>query len=125
MERTPCYGRCPIYDIKLYDNGLLLYNAKKFTDTVGCFFRVLSKEEMATLKDKFNKASFFKLAAKYPEDGNTPTDLPSCILFFNNGSNKKTVTDKRWKTPETLTGLEKSVDSLIDLKVLQFCDTKF
>ncbi len=122
MERTPCFGRCPIYDIKLYENGLLVYNAKKFADTAGCFYRVLSKQEINAVKEKFNNSVFFQLANQYPEDKRTPTDLPSCILFYNNGTAQKTITDKRWETPETLTTLEKTVDSLVTSKILQFCD---
>ncbi len=122
MERTPCYGRCPVYTINLYENGLLIYNAKQFTDTSGCFYRVLSKYEITEVKDRFNNSGFFKMSNQYPEDKKTPTDLPSCILFFSNEDQQKTIIDKRWQTPETLTALEKSVDSLVNSKILQFCD---
>ncbi len=122
MERTPCFGRCPIYQVKLYENGLLIYDAQKFTDTTGCFYRVLSKQQLNQIKNRFAAAGFFSMANTYPEDVKTPTDLPSCIVYFSDGKKDKTVTDKRWKTPEALTSLELQIDSLINFKNLQFCD---
>jgi hypothetical protein len=122
MERTPCFGRCPVYTIKLYENGLLVYNTKQFTDTTACRYTVLTKEKVAGVKTLFNNSQFFDLANQYPEDKKTPTDLPSCILFYNNGTQQKTITDKKWGAPETLTALEKSVDSLVNVKILHFCD---
>lgn len=122
MERTPCYGRCPIYTIELYENGLLLYNTRHFNDTAACRYRVLTKQQIDEVKVKFNSSEFFKMANKYPEDRQTPTDLPSCILFYNDGIQKKTITDKRWETPEKLTALEQTVDSLVKSEILHFCD---
>lgn len=122
LERTPCFGRCPIYSIKIYGNGLLVYDAQKFNDTTGVFCSVISKTELETLKTHFNNSGFFQMADKYPEDAKSPTDLPSCIVYYNNGSVQKTVTDKRFKTPETLTGLEREIDALVNFKKLQFCD---
>lgn len=122
MERTPCYGRCPIYTIELYENGLLLYNTKQFNDTAACRYRVLNKQQIEDVETMFNSSGFFKMANKYPEDKQTPTDLPSCILFYNSGMQKKTITDMRWGAPETLTALEQSVDSLVKSEILHFCD---
>ena len=70
----------------------------------------------------FNNSGFFKMANKYPEDKQTPADLPSCILFYNSGTQKKTITDKRWGAPDTLTALEQNVDSLVKSGILHFCD---
>lgn len=122
MERTPCFGRCPVYQIKLYANGLLIYNAEKFTDTVGCFYSVLTKSEVKAVEEKFKQADFFGLEDTYPLNNQTPTDLPSCIVFYSKNGREKTVTDKRFKSPEVLTQLENSIDSLVKTRILQFCD---
>lgn len=122
MERTACFGRCPIYQIKLYQNGLLVYNAEQFTDTVGCFYSVLTKPEIAVIEEKLKQANFFGLADSYPVGVQTPTDLPSCIVFYNKNGRQKTVTDKRFKSPEMLTYIENSIDSLVNTRKLQICD---
>ncbi|HLP53245.1 MAG TPA: DUF6438 domain-containing protein [Chitinophagales bacterium] len=123
LERTPCFGRCPVYDIKLYENGLLLYNAVKNTDTTGCFYAVLNKDEVAAIKDKFNKSGFMQMADRYPEDNRAPSDLPSVVLYFNNGTAQKTVRDKRWETPIALAELQTTIEELVRTKKLQNCDT--
>lgn len=122
MQRTACYGRCPIYDITIYKNGLLIYNAKQFTDTTGCFFRQLNRQQLSTIKKWFATANFFGMAAKYPEDKAALTDLPSCIIFYQDGKRKKTVTDRHVDTPPALKHLEQQIDALIAKENLQNCD---
>jgi hypothetical protein len=58
----------------------------------------------------------------YPFDERAPVDLPSCVIFFKNNYQDKTVIDHHWKTPENLAFLERKIDSLANPKLLQFCD---
>lgn len=122
MQRTACYGRCPIYDITIYKNRLLIYNAKQFTDTTGCFFRQLTKQQVNDIQAAFFTANFFDMADKYPEEKAALTDLPSCIIFYNNGKRQKTVTERHVDTPPALKQLEQQIDDLIATKNLQNCN---
>lgn len=122
LERTPCFGRCPVYEIKIYANGLLLYQGKRNVADTGCHYRKISKQELASLKEAFCNAGFFEMADSYPENERAPVDLPSCIIFFKSGNQEKTLTDHHWNTPEKLTLLEKKIDFLTTSKFLQFCD---
>ena len=122
LERTPCFGRCPVYNIKVYENGLVLYNAEKNTDTVGCFYAVITKQELQGLKSKFIANGFMDMADKYPEEGKAPVDLPSCVLTFNNNGVTKTVRDKRWETPMPLAELQTTIEQIVKNKILHNCD---
>ena len=122
MERTPCFGACPVYEIKLYSNGLLLYNGKRFTEKIGCCYRKVTKQEVKSVADYIASSGFFALENKYPVLGKAPTDLPGSTLYFKHGTNEKTITEHSWETPVLLIEIEKKVDSLIQLKILQFCD---
>lgn len=124
LTRTPCYGRCPTYEITIYDDGLLLYDGKQNVEKQGKYFRKLEKSEVQNLKTAFANANFFQLANTFPETEKVPTDLPSCIVYFKDKDKgeEKTITDHRWKTPELLSVIEKSIDSLAASKLLHFYD---
>lgn len=122
MERTPCYGRCPIYEIKIYDDGLLLYSGKKFVEKEGSAYRKLSTQDIENLKTAFTTADFFNLSKSYPDSGRVPSDLPSIIISYKQNILEKTVTDHRFHTPESLTAIEKRIDSAATLQFLQFYD---
>ena len=122
MERTPCFGACAVYEMKLFSNGLLLYNGKRFTEKTGCCYRKASKEEVKSVTDYIASSGFFELENKYPVAGKAPTDLPGSTLYFKHGNNEKTISERSWETPFLLIEIEKKVDSLIQLKILQFCD---
>lgn len=122
LERTPCFGKCPVYSIKVHENGLVIYNAEKNTDTVGCFYTILTKQEVQALKNKFVSNGFMDMADRYPEEGKAPVDLPSCVLTFNNDGKIKTVRDKRWETPMPLAELQTTIEQIVKNKILHNCD---
>lgn len=122
MERTACFGVCPVFEAKLYRNGLLLYNGKMFTDHTGCGYAQVTKQEMDELTRYIQQSGFFSLENKYPTEEEAPTDLPGCYLYFKSGTMEKRIENHYWQTPEVLTAIEKRVDSLIASKKLQFCD---
>lgn len=121
MERTACFGSCPVFDATLYENGLLIYNGKRFTYSLGCHYAIISKDQVKKLQAWFADANFWGLKDKYPEEDIAPTDLPGCVIFFNNGKQQKTILDRGWKTPKTLTELESKVDTWISIQNLQSC----
>lgn len=122
LVSTPCFGRCPVYEIKIYESGLLLYKGQRNVEDTFCHFRQINEKELKKLKDAFAKAEFFGLNSTYPFDERAPVDLPSSIIFFKSNNQEKTVVDHHWKTPEKLGFLERKIDSLASGKFLQFCD---
>jgi hypothetical protein len=122
IERTPCFGSCPVYDATLYSNGVLIYHAKHFTMQTGCFYAQVSKSEMAKMRGWFKDAGFFNLKDAYPEQDIAPTDLPSCTLTYNEAKKQKTIVDKNWNTPDPLINLERKLDTWINIQNLQSCD---
>ncbi|MCW5909194.1 MAG: hypothetical protein KIS94_15115 [Chitinophagales bacterium] len=121
IERTPCFGTCATYSATLYENGLLLYDGKRFTTKIGCYYTLIPKSETGKVKAWFEEAGFWKMKEKYPEEDIVPTDLPTCSVFFNNGKQGKRVLDRGWETPTALTELQNTIDAWIDNRDLQPC----
>ncbi|MFN8286163.1 MAG: DUF6438 domain-containing protein [Chitinophagales bacterium] len=123
MERTPCFGGCPIYEIKVYESGLLLYNGKRFTPKTGCWYTKVSKADIKALKAVFHMEGFMEMDAEYPRGKKAPVDLPGCVLtYYYNANEPKKVTDKGWDSPEPLKRLQARVDSLAAPEKLRSCD---
>lgn len=123
MERTACFGKCPIYQVKIYDNGLLIYNGEKFTDKTGCWYTKISAADLKSLKAMFSINGFVEMEAQYPPDKKYPTDLPSCILtYYYSETEVKKVVDHGWQAPAALKQLQERVDSFLSAEKLRPCD---
>lgn len=122
MNRTPCFGSCPVFEATLYENGLLLYNGQRFTVKVGCYYARVDKKELIKLDNWFKKAGFFELKDQYPEQDIGIRDLPTCTLLYTQGARQKEVLDKKVSTPSQLTDLEDKIDTWINIQNLQSCD---
>lgn len=57
-HRSGCYGRCEIYGLKLYDNGLLVFTGERFTDRPGTWEKSIDRRRVTTLLDSFARADF-------------------------------------------------------------------
>jgi hypothetical protein len=115
IERTACYGQCPMYKATFLDNGEVLYVGKRFVEKIGTYRTLLSEEEVRSIEKKIVETNYFSLDSLYP----TPiSDFPSCITEASLNGNRKKVIDRR-NPPENLKAFEKFLDSLLEGKELE------
>jgi hypothetical protein len=122
MDRTGCYGKCPIYQIRIYENGFLYYNAVKFVDTTGKFFAVLTKKQLSELITAADEAHLFEMKDEYPDNKRPPADLPSHIVAYHRKGQDKKIIDRGIDSPKPLVLLESRLDGLLKTVKLQNCD---
>ncbi len=122
MQRTGCFGKCPIYQVDIYKDGSIHYNAVKFLDTTGKFCGTLTKSQLATINRAIKQASLLSLKDQYPDNKRPPADLPSCIINYQQGDKKKKIVDHGIESPEVLVALEKQIDNTVESLKLQTCD---
>jgi hypothetical protein len=60
FSKTPCYGQCPVYEVKVYESGFAIWEGKNFTDRMGTF----SAEISASERQKFYAEAKAKADAK-------------------------------------------------------------
>lgn len=113
FKKTPCYGKCPIYDVQMFNNGRVLYNGKKFVERVGTYEAKMSDADVKMVKQKFFDVEFLDMANEYPIDGQKIMDLPSTIIDFRVGDMIKQVRDKHG-APEKLKEFEKWLADYFD-----------
>lgn len=95
MERSHCYGTCPVYELTLQPDGKVLFNGIDFTEIKGKVKGNLSEEKMSLLVDEIKKADFFSLDNAYNSDSsncpNFATDSPDVTLYIKLNEKEKTV----------------------------------
>jgi Domain of unknown function (DUF6438) len=63
MNRTFCRGSCPVYTIAVHGDGTVEFVGKQYVRDRGPHTETLSKEQLQTLLQSFDRADFFTLEA--------------------------------------------------------------
>ncbi len=109
IQRTPCFGRCPIYTLTVYEDGRAEYFGKNFAPREGKWTAAVSLELMEQLKVFANEIGYFELENVY--DKEVVTDVPSTITSLRTEEGLKTVVN-RFDAPEGLYRFEQYFDEL-------------
>lgn len=111
IQRTACFGRCPIYTLTVFNDGRVEYFGKKFTPREGRFSSKVLVETIDQLKKYAIEIDYFNLASVY--DKQTVTDVPSIITSLRGEAGLKTVVN-RFDGPDELRRFENFFDSLFE-----------
>jgi hypothetical protein len=88
IERTPCFGRCPVYQATISKDGTIRYRGERFVEKVGNWKGTVNKQDLARIQRLSDKLGFFSLKASY----RLPvTDLPTTIVTIRKGNQVKRV----------------------------------
>jgi hypothetical protein len=80
MEKTPCFGSCPMYTITVDSKAMVELDARRFMDKLGKTSVTLSDVDLKSLQSVCAKASWDTYQAQYLT-GNS--DLPSTIVRYS------------------------------------------
>lgn len=82
LEKTQCFGTCPIYTINIFSDGTGIYEGKKFVDLEGTYNFKVHKKKLRKIRRMANQINFKKIENKYFNE--LIRDAPSTIIFINN-----------------------------------------
>ena len=108
LERTMCFGRCPVYKLTVYSDGKVEYEGKDFVKEKGARRSKISEKDFRKLMKKVEEIGFFEFKDRY--DGRI-TDLPTRITTVTKGDGSKTVRNY-YGGPESLSDLERLIDEV-------------
>lgn len=113
LERTQCFGDCPVYSVVVRADGVVEWSGRKHVAHVGPAKGQLTPAQVEALKKLFVDAKFLDLKGD-PECFDA-TDAPSAITSFDDGRRQRTVRHYygcRSADPK-LTPLEAGFDALV------------
>jgi len=117
LERTPCFGFCPVYKVTIFRDGIVEYEGVRFVKTVGTATGRISARRLARVRALFERNGYFQFADSY--QNYSVTDLPSAITSYSPGGGRfKTVNhylgDR--SAPRALTEIEDGIDRIVDIE---------
>ena len=119
IQRTPCFGRCPIYTLTVFADGSVIYHAEKWVEKEGDFQAQADPAKFQNLLARAKEIGYFDFNNEY--DSESVTDLPSTITTLRNGDQLKQVIN-RYQGPESLSEFENYFDSQylkLDWKIIE------
>ncbi|MCP5346229.1 MAG: DUF6438 domain-containing protein [Gammaproteobacteria bacterium] len=117
LQRTACFGICPVYAVTIYSDGLVEFHGERFVESAGDFQYRIEQEDFASLAAFAEQIDFFSLDTEYryktgPNGERIAvSDLPSRITTVEKAGESKTVLNY-FGGPEALTAFENLIDQL-------------
>lgn len=117
MERGPCFGTCPVYEVRIDASGVVSFDGRRFTDLSGTATAGIPRDSAAALMRSLEADGFFDLAPRYlhgeKECGAYHTDAPHVRLTLSLGGRTHTVQHDYGCTgaPEVLRSMHDRVDA--------------
>ena len=118
LERTPCFGRCPVYRVTISRSGLVRYEGKRFVADSGTDSARISSKAVTGLLSELEQGGYYGFDEKYVAGsagcGLYATDLPSAITSVDDGKHSKRVEHDHGcsQAPQALAGLENKIDQV-------------
>jgi hypothetical protein len=118
LERTPCFGTCPVYRVDIGGDGVVAFDGIRFVPTVGKAAGRIAPAAVDSLVRALDAGGWFGFADEYvmgaPACGPYTTDSPSVITSVRSGDRAKTIRHDYGCTgaPPELGRLERLVDEV-------------
>jgi len=98
IQRTPCYGRCPIDQVEAFGDGTVRYTGERFVPRLGVYQRRLTPAELDKLDQLLRKSDFEKYDTLYDNPG--ISDLPSVVIAYRWNGQAKSITCRTGCPPD-------------------------
>ena len=118
LERTPCYGTCPVYTVTITGTGAVRFVGTRFTTQVGEAAADIPPARVDSLLAELRAGGYFELADAYvaeaPACGRYSTDSPTVITSVEAHGVRKEVRHDYGcgGAPQALAGLERRIDEV-------------
>jgi hypothetical protein len=89
LERTACFGTCPVYTVTINDDGSVVYNGTNFVDVEGEQATQIDPEIVKTAVKVFEDAGYFDWNDEYMNM--TVTDQPYVTISVTRDGDTKTI----------------------------------
>ena len=119
LERTPCFGSCPVYTISVSASGQVTFEGRAHVRLLGTATEQIPRQRVDALLVELERAGYFGFASRYavsePVCGRYVTDLPSALSSATLGTRTKRIEHDHGcgGAPGALAVLEKRIDEVL------------
>jgi hypothetical protein len=111
LQRGPCFGRCPVYEVTLAADGAATWNGERFVDRIGSYRGQVDLNDYDKLTRFICRAGFFGWEPEYVAD---VSDLPNYFLTVVTDEQTTTVRQYGVDEPADFWVIATLVDRLAD-----------
>jgi Domain of unknown function (DUF6438) len=113
LQKTPCFGKCPVFEVKIKDNGSALWIGTKNVERIGVFNAQISKEMLAEIMKETEKIGYFNFSEAYPINGKKIADFPMTITSIKNANGARRI-ENNFDAPVALQAFEQYLFEKLD-----------
>jgi len=117
LERTGCFGWCPVYKVTMFRDGVLDYDGRHYVKTMGPTSAHISPEQIAALDALFQNNGYLEFKDAYLDV--RVTDMPSAYTSYSPaGGATKSIRHAHGDptAPKQLTTVEDGIDRIIEIE---------
>ena len=123
LQRTECFGTCPVYKLTIFADGTVLYEGIRHIKKKGKAKSRITRAKLEDLIEEFDNIYYFNLRDAYiPGSDDCPqsaTDNPSAITSLTRNGKTKNINHyhgcRGLDTLELLTKLEDKIDEAVNV----------
>ena len=93
LEKTGCYGNCPVFEAQVFSDGAATYFGQKHAPRTGRFTAKVRPALAMELVKRAEVAGFFGLETLYPTSGRRVADFPTTIIYVRDGQKERRIED--------------------------------
>lgn len=110
LERTRCFGVCPVYSIHIYRSGCVVYEGNEHVKQLGNHFAFIDRNTLEGIGRKAEELGFFDLKDEYRNP--YLTDFPTVYVEVRFKGKIKRVHHYDAEPPRNLVEMEDYIDKL-------------
>jgi hypothetical protein len=118
LERTPCFGTCPVYTVSISGSGTVRFLGRNHVSKQGEATAEIPRATVDSLLRELEAGGYFDFADAYvmdsPACGQYATDSPTVITTVTAGGRSKTIRHDYgcFAAPAELARLERMIDEV-------------
>jgi hypothetical protein len=114
VERTMCFGWCPVYHLSIYGNGKVVYEGRYYVRVEGTRTTYIQKSKVRELVAAFEKVKFYEFDDQYLLGG---SDLPSVLVSIDLEGKSKTIDidGAEMIAPEEIADLIRQIEETVNV----------
>ncbi|MEP7264196.1 MAG: DUF6438 domain-containing protein [Bacteroidota bacterium] len=112
IERSPCFGRCPVFKATIYNNGKAVYIGRTSVSKLGMFTASVTADQLKSLSQKATELRLDTLQNQYVNEH--LADFPSHQIKILTGNILKSVYVMDTDPPSSIIEFEKTLEELLD-----------
>jgi len=92
-----CFGKCPVYEATIYNNGIVVYKGTENVERIGLFYAHLSQAQLDGLIDTILAVDYFDMPATFPTVPTRLADLPTTYTMAELNDKRHVITNLNYE----------------------------